>query len=123
MIKKWIIIFFVFLGFSSFLKAEQSLLSPFPYITDVSGSTNTFATDLIFPDGSLTTDGSVATLTFGGSSLGPGSSNYIQNTSALQSGATFYVSSGTVDGQFCVTSGNVGIGTASPSEKLSVVGN
>jgi hypothetical protein len=40
----------------------------------------------------------------------------------LQSGATFYVSSGTVSGQFLVGGGNVGIGTTSPTAKLHVVG-
>ena len=48
--------------------------------------------------------------------------NYIQNTSTLQSGATFYVSSGTVNGQFLVA-GNVGIGTTSPGAPLEINGN
>ncbi len=60
----------------------------------------------------------------------PGNTNYIQNTSALQTGATFYVSSGTVANQFMVgvgsltvlTGGNVGIGTASPGSRLDIVG-
>src|SRR3990167_4138282 len=48
------------------------------------------------------------------------STNYIQLMGTLQSGATFYVSSASVDGQALLsrTSGNVGIGTASPSGKL-----
>ena len=48
------------------------------------------------------------------------STNYIQLRGTLQSGATFYVSSASVDGQALLsrTSGNVGIGTASPSGKL-----
>lgn len=37
------------------------------------------------------------------STLPPGSTNYIRNTSTLQSGATFHVSSGTVSGQFSPT--------------------
>jgi hypothetical protein len=57
--------------------------------------------------------------TGGGSSLGPGSTNYIQNISALQSGATFYVSSGTAitlidqalagSGTRCVQTDNTGL--------------
>ena len=45
---------------------------------------------------------------FGCNTLAPssGSGNYIQNTSSLQSGATFYVSSGTVAGQLSVGNGS-----------------
>lgn len=39
-----------------------------------------------------------------GGNLGSGSTNYIQNVNTLQSGATFYVSSGSVSGQFQVSS-------------------
>ena len=60
--------------------------------------------------------------------VSPGSSNYIQNTGSLQAGATFYVSSGTVAGNFMVgagtltvtQSGNVGIGTSVPTSTLTV---
>ena len=37
--------------------------------------------------------------TISSSTIPSGSTNYIQNTNSLQSGATFYVSSGTIDGQ------------------------
>ncbi|MBI4669030.1 MAG: hypothetical protein HY747_07565, partial [Elusimicrobia bacterium] len=80
-----------------------------------------------------------------GANLPGGSTSYIQNAGAtLQSGATFYVSSGTVDEVLMVkgtgvaatnpafqviggtltvlANGNVGIGTASPSQKLHVEG-
>lgn len=52
--------------------------------------------------GTLTCSGNVATVTTGSSGLPlpPGDTNYIQNTATLQSGATFYVSSGTVVNQF-----------------------
>ena|SRR3990167_2913129 len=50
--------------------------------------------------------------------------DYIQLRDTLQSGATFYVSSASVDGQTILarTSGNVGIGTATPQSKLSFGG-
>lgn len=51
-----------------------------------------------FPNGSLGVSGSTMNLTFVGSQLHGGSTNYIQDRNTLQSGATFYVSSGTVDG-------------------------
>ena len=54
-----------------------------------------------------------------------GSTNYVQITNNLQSGATFYVSSGSVDGQTLLarSSGNVGIGNANPQSKLDVSGS
>ena len=80
--------------------------------------------------------------------IAPGNTNYIQNTNTLQSGATFYVSSGTVAGSLTVrdtnvsdtyslrvgssasvyhlvvsTGGNVGIGTATPGQSLDVNGS
>ena len=57
--------------------------------------------------------------------IGGGATSYIQLSSSLQSGATFYVSSGSVDGQVILarTSGNVGIGTSAPGQKLQVQGN
>jgi hypothetical protein len=52
---------------------------------------------------------------------------WIANTSTLQQGATFYVSSGTVAGPFTVNgstaaflNGNVGIGTSAPTTKLHI---
>ena len=49
----------------------------------------------------------VGTLTIastgGGGGMTPGSTNYIQNINSLQTGATFYVSSGTVSGVLTVT--------------------
>jgi len=55
------------------------------------------------------------------STLPTGSSNYIQNTETLQTGATFFVSSGTVNGNFTVNSTNSnmkflpGVGLGGPS--------
>ena len=50
--------------------------------------------------------------------------NVIKLQESLQSGASFYVSSASVDGQTVLarTSGNVGVGTASPSAKLAIIG-
>jgi hypothetical protein len=59
-------------------------------------------------DYSSTSFVSYSTTTGGG--MTPGSTNYIQNSSTLQSGATFYVSSGTVAGQ--LTAGTANIGSA-----------
>ena len=46
-----------------------------------------------------------------GANLGSGSTNYIQNRNTLQSGATFYVSSGTVGGQFNILPTSTGRAT------------
>lgn len=65
--------------------------------------------------------------------VGPGSSltslpgnstSYIQNTGSIQTGSTFYVSVATVAGQtnLAVTSGNVGVGIVTPTQKLHVSG-
>ena len=51
-----------------------------------------------FPNGSLSVNGSTMNITFVGAQLHSGSTDYIQNRNTLQSGSTFYVSSGTVDG-------------------------
>lgn len=101
---------------------------------------------LQFPSGSLTFfGGSTMNVAFVGSALGSGGTNYIQNTTTLQSGATFFVSSGTVnnlsvagtfsiqgssavdisgstqtkDGGFNVV-GRLGIGDTSPAASLTV---
>ena len=52
------------------------------------------------------------------SSLSAGSTNYIQNVNSLQSGSTFYVASGTVDGQtnMALTSGSLNIGTTTSNQ-------
>ncbi len=55
------------------------------------------------------------------SSLSAGSTNYVQNTNSLQSNTTFYVSSGSVQGNLSV-SGNLGIGNSNPASKLDVSG-
>jgi hypothetical protein len=49
----------------------------------------------------------------------------VLNQSSLQNGAVFYVSSASIDTQAILarSSGNVGIGTASPGQKLDVAGN
>jgi len=72
--------------------------------------------------GSFSGDGSGLT-GLSGSSLGPGSTNYIQNSNTLQAGSTFYVSSGSINGQalFAVNSGSVGIRTSSPDVPLHVL--
>ena len=79
-------------------------------------------TQLTFHDGSaawplvLAGTGAVQLVTLAG-----GSTSYIQSTDLLQS-ATFFVSSGSVNGQFLAarTSGSVGIGTSSPGYFLDV---
>ncbi|MBI4064453.1 MAG: hypothetical protein HY401_09170, partial [Elusimicrobia bacterium] len=78
-----------------------------------------------------------------GVSLPGGSTSYIQNTTTLQSGSTFYVASGTVAGALYISSttstapvfqvnnstfvilgnGNVGIGTTAPAYILEVIVN
>ncbi|MFC1522607.1 hypothetical protein ACFL6Y_09380 [Elusimicrobiota bacterium] len=52
-----------------------------------------------------------------------GASSVIQSTNTLQSGSTFFVSSGSIDGQTLLarTSGNVGIGTITPTDKLHIL--
>ncbi|MBI4669256.1 MAG: hypothetical protein HY747_08730, partial [Elusimicrobia bacterium] len=63
--------------------------------------------------------------TFGAvNGLPGGSTSYIRNTGALQSGATFYVSSASVDGQTLLAriSGNVGIGMDSPVYRMHIMG-
>src|SRR3990167_11282968 len=79
---------------------------------EISGSTQT-------KKGGLNVQG-----TLGFNVLKGGATSYIQNSNSLQSGSTFYVSSASVDGQTILarTSGNVGIGTATPQSKLSFGG-
>ena len=66
-------------------------------------------------------DGSGLT-NLGGASLSGGSTSYIQNINTLQASSTFYVTSGTIDGQTLLarSSGNVGIGVSIPTNKLQV---
>ena len=61
--------------------------------------------------GNLTVNGTL------NATLPAGSSNYIQNTASQQASSNFNISGNGIVG------GNVGIGTAAPSEKLQVVGN
>lgn len=49
--------------------------------------------ELVMPNGSVSVSGSKATITLSG--MAPGATYYIQVSNSLQSGATFYVSSGT----------------------------
>ena len=49
-----------------------------------------------WPNSTFEMRGATGVVSFSGSALGGGSSEYIQNRSTLQSGATFFVSSGTV---------------------------
>lgn len=66
----------------------------------------------------LTGGGTSGTVTL---NLSTSSTNYIQNTSILQSGATFYVSSGTVSNNFYAL-GKMGIGiTVVPNGLLSIL--
>lgn len=55
-------------------------------------------------------------------SLAPGATNYVQVTSSLQTGATFYVSSGTVGGPFTAT-GTVTLGGAAGVNDVTVASN
>jgi hypothetical protein len=64
-------------------------------ISDLYSSTVTIRKGIRFPDGTFMVSSPTAS-----SPMTPGASYYIQNRDTLQSGATFYVSSGTVDGEF-----------------------
>lgn len=72
----------------------------------------------------LTVSGSTAIISAtGGAGMSPGATYYIQNTNTLQSGATFYVSSGTVSGNLIV-GGSISLGNPpSTSRTLNVNGN
>lgn len=60
----------------------------------------------------------------GGLPLAPGDTNYIQNRNTLQNGATFYVSSGTVNGQFSVNSApSSGVGNEFSQMVITPSGN
>ena len=87
----------------SLVEAEMRIAVPYPTIREADLSPSTRAAIIEFPSGSLSVNvstiaHSTITVNFSGSALGSGSSNYIQNRSTLQSGATFFVSSGTVNG-------------------------
>lgn len=65
------------------------------------------------------------TLSVSGSGLPAGATSYIHNSNTLQSGATFFVSSGTVanlNTTTLITIDSTGIGTATPTSKLDVSG-
>jgi len=92
-----------------------------------------------FPDGMISMSGSTASFSITGLSLGGDSTSYIQNRSTLQTGSTFYTSSGTAtnlyQNDYSVLDisgstqtktgglnvlGRLGLGTTSPTGKLSV---
>jgi hypothetical protein len=80
----------------------------------VGTSTNTWSLPTADSAGCFKSDGSgtMSIASCGSGGMSPGATYYIQVTEALQSGATFYVSSGTVNGQFSVTNtGNAGLFT------------
>ncbi|MBI4669613.1 MAG: hypothetical protein HY747_10620, partial [Elusimicrobia bacterium] len=56
-----------------------------------------------------------------GSNLPGGSTSYIQNTNELQSGATFYVSSGSVQNNLVIW-GKLGVGVGVANAKIAVIG-
>lgn len=106
----------VLIGLSSFAKADPGDVGPVTVIntirpkvpgafpvnisTDVWVSTQSFSKNLSSADYNLQHAlNTIDQFTLGGGSLTPGSTNYIWNSNNLQSGATFYVSSGTVQGQ------------------------
>ena len=69
------------------------------------------STAIALSTGNLTVNGTL------NATLPAGSSNYIQNTASQQASSNFNISGNGIVG------GNVGIGTAAPSQKLQVVGN
>lgn len=69
----------------------------------------------------ITYGGSVATVTLDITNLPPGATNYIWNTTGLQAGATFYVTSGTV--QMLNISSSVYIGGFPPGQSLAYDGS
>lgn len=69
----------------------------------------------------MKTDGS-GNLSFGDASgMSAGATYYVQVRDTLQSGATFYVSSGTVSGTF--SAGSIGVATTTPNVAFEVIGN
>ena len=117
---------------TSYIQNTSALQSGATFYVSSGTATNLNTTTLKFADGtSQTTAGGMGTLTgvtagaglTGGGisgnvmlSLAAGGPIYIQNTSTLQTGATFYVSSGTVSGQF--SSGH--LAGVSPSPTVAV---
>lgn len=96
-------------------RAEGRVLIPLIDIEDVAGSTRARVQQLKFPTNSLDTGWDlsgnttffsfIATRAVTVSAGAPisGSTNYIQNTTTLQSGATFFVSSGSISGSLDVS--------------------
>lgn len=72
------------------------------------GTVSNWPYKLKVTNGSLTdnSDGTMSLGTGAGLPLPPGDTNYIQNRATLQSGATFYVSSGTIINQLTLGSGS-----------------
>lgn len=106
MIKRSLILVVLLASFSSSEKLK-TVYSPFTskldYITQLTSSTIGDAADLSANE-CVQTDANGAIKSSGGACGGggmtPGNTDYIQVRSTLQSGSTFYVSSGTVDGNF-----------------------
>ncbi len=112
-------VFSVQLGSYTAIPANVFASSPTYLEVDIAGQTGSPRQELIaspyaFSSGNADT----ATVAMTAENLDPGSPNYIQNIQSLQSGAVFYVSSGTVAGPLAAT-GTVTLGSATGAVKIS----
>lgn len=80
---------------ASLCAAQTAFADPTTIVQDASGGQKARSRILVFPTGSVTNNAGTHTVTFS-TGVASGSTNYIQNRSTEQSGATMYVSSGTI---------------------------
>lgn len=89
------------LSISALLYSEMTVIRPYPTLEEIDGSPSNRYPLIKVPNGSLQDNTTFWTLLISSvtpTTLPSNSTSYIQNRSTLQSGSTFFVSSGTVDG-------------------------